>query len=335
MGSTAARPQGGCGPLHTLLAGCAILPNFLPVPALPGPRSTPVPAGVGRVQALERDGFGMTRSLPLSGQPESHRGCRVFPKLFRRLREPSPGHCAARAHVGSLRGHWGCGGSSLSGNTRSTKSPGRAGVLGSSCPADSQQLVWCEQRFSDHLLAVGGAGSTAPWHSRGTSSYSCPGAADSHWVWAAALELRGCLRSLKTNCCIPGRAHTAGSALPLLPPAFPPCTQALEEPVRALRAELPPCPPARCLRGEGRKGTVGREVLSSLLWCGLVLPSPCQSRLVPWGWGCAGPFPNSAATGTLVGKLDSSVSPPSDLCSNHGCAAAQLCRCNQDQDGVI
>lgn len=42
--------------------------------------------------------------------------------------------------------------------------PGQAGVPGGSCPADSQQLVWCEQRFSDHLLAVGGAGSTPPGH---------------------------------------------------------------------------------------------------------------------------------------------------------------------------
>lgn len=39
-----------------------------------------------------------------------------------------------------------------------------AGVVGSSCPADSQQLVWCEQQFSDHLLAVSGAGSTPLWH---------------------------------------------------------------------------------------------------------------------------------------------------------------------------
>lgn len=77
------------------------------LPAHAGPRSTAVPAGVGRIQPLERDGFGMTRSLPLSQQPESHRGCRVFPKLFRRLREPSPGHCAARAHVGSLQERFG------------------------------------------------------------------------------------------------------------------------------------------------------------------------------------------------------------------------------------
>lgn len=45
------------------------------------------------------------------------------------------------------------------------------GVLGSSCPADSQQLVWCEQRFSDHLLAVGGAGSTP---ARGLPGGGCP-----------------------------------------------------------------------------------------------------------------------------------------------------------------
>lgn len=64
---------------------------------------------------------------------------------------------------------------------------------------------------------------------------------------------------------------------PPLPRPFPPCTQALEEPVWALRAELPPSP--ACLRGEGRKGTVEREVPSSLLWWGLVLPSPCQSGL--------------------------------------------------------
>lgn len=92
----AAWPQGGCGSLHHGGAGSAILPNFLPMPALPGPHNTPVPAGVDRIQPLERDGFGMTRSLPLSRQPESHRGCRVFPKLFRHLRELSPGHCAAR-----------------------------------------------------------------------------------------------------------------------------------------------------------------------------------------------------------------------------------------------
>lgn len=76
---------------------------------------------------MERDGFGMTRSLPLSGQPESHRGCRVFPKLFRRLREPSqvtalPGHTWAAC--GDVLGMWRIQpGPTLSGDTRSTKSP--------------------------------------------------------------------------------------------------------------------------------------------------------------------------------------------------------------------
>lgn len=90
-------------------AGCVILPNVLPMPALPGPCSTPVPAGVGLIQPLERDGFGMTRSLPLSGQPESHRGCRVFPKLFRHLRT-SPQATALPSPRGQPTGTlWGCG----------------------------------------------------------------------------------------------------------------------------------------------------------------------------------------------------------------------------------
>lgn len=46
-------------------------------------------------------------------------------------------------------------------------------------------------------------------------------------------------------------------------------------------------------------------------------------------------LPSSAATGTLIGKLASSVSPLSDLCLKDCCAAAHLCRCNQDHDGVI
>nr|XP_013804077.1 PREDICTED: DALR anticodon-binding domain-containing protein 3 [Apteryx mantelli mantelli] len=58
----------------------------------------------GGIQSPERDGFGMTRSLPLSGQPESHRECRVCPKLFRRLHEPRVGH-AAPAFAGLLPSH--------------------------------------------------------------------------------------------------------------------------------------------------------------------------------------------------------------------------------------
>lgn len=122
------------------------------------------------------------------------------------------------------------------------------------------------------------------------------------------------------------------------PPPFPPRTQALEEPVWALRAELLPFPtPPTCLTG--RAGRAQQKGRSLTLCCGgvwrFLLPVSqawCHGAgavLGPW------PVPSSAATGTLVRELASSVSSLSDLCFNHCCGAAQLCRCNQDHDGVL
>lgn len=103
------------------------------------------------------------------------------------------------------------------------------GVLGGSCPADSQQLVWCEQRFSDHLLAVGGAGSTP---ARGLPGGAVPTAG-----LCPPLQVSD-LQDPRRSCRVPEGTQTkgcaAGIALAL------PCTLAPEEPVRALRAERPP-----------------------------------------------------------------------------------------------
>ncbi|XP_032927593.1 uncharacterized protein LOC117002519 [Catharus ustulatus] len=136
---------------------------------------------------------------------------------------PRPLRC--QAHVGGLQGRSGdVDESSLDPPCVVTQGPasppGWAGVLGSSCPADSQQLVWCEQRFSDHLLAVGGAGSTPPWHAWGTCSHSCPGAADSHWLWAAELPeepQNELLHSWKSTC-------SRICPCPASPPAPPRCS---------------------------------------------------------------------------------------------------------------
>lgn len=123
-------------------------------------------------------------------------------------------------------------------------------------------------------------------------------------------------------------------------PSFPTCTQALEEPVWALQAELffPPGP-----HSEGRKGTVEREVPSSsgcVLWWGLVLPGFLLPVNQAWCHGAGGvlgpcPVPSSAVPSMLLRELANSVSPLSDLCWNHCCGAAQLCRCNQDHVGMI
>lgn len=136
---------------------------------------------------------------------------------------------------------------------------GRAGVPGGSCPADSQQLVWCEQRFSDHLLAVGGAGSTPPRHGPtggGGRTRPCP----------------------ITSCCrVPSRAHAATAGIcPRHGVSPPPCTQALEEPVWALR------PPPASWGGQEGKGR--REVSApQRVRCFLDTRSPAVAR----GWGCA------------------------------------------------
>lgn len=72
-------------------------------------------------------------------------------------------------------------------------------------------------------------------------------------------------------------------------------------------------------------GGVWRFLLPvSQAWC-----HGAGAVLGPW------PVPSSAATGTLVRELASSVSCLSDLCFNHCCGAAQLCRCNQDHYGVL
>lgn len=114
---------------------------------------------------------------------------------------------------------------------------------------------------------------------------------------------------------------------------FGPCGQSSPPPPRLL-----PRP-----HRESRKGTVEREVPSSsgcMLWSGLVLPGFLLPVNQAWCHGAGGvlgpcPVPSLAVPGMLVRKLASSVSPLSDLCWNHHCRAAQLCRCNQDHDGVI
>lgn len=213
--------------------------------------------------------------------------------------------------------------------------PGWAGVLGSSCPADSQQLVWCEQRFSDHLLAVGGAGSTPPWHAWGTCSHSCPGAADSHWLWAAELPeepQNELLHSWKSTC---SRICPCPASPPRPPSLFPhahkpwrnrfgPCGQSSFHPLPS---------------STGRAGRAQHRGRSLALCCGgfwrFLLPVSQA-----WCHGAGGllgpcPVPSSAAICTLVREQASSASSLSDLCSKHCCGAAQLCTCNQDHDGVI
>lgn len=152
----------------------------------------------------------------------------------------------------------------------------------------------------------------------------------------------GC--SPKTSCLVPGRAHAAGSALALLSPPFSPMHTSPGGtglgPAGRASPSLPPN--LRSLHGEGRKGTLEREVPCSwgcMLWWGWVLPGFLLLVSRAWCRGAGGvlgpcPVPSSAATGTLVGELASSMSLLSDLCSNRRCGAAQLCRCNQDHDGV-
>ncbi|XP_051644543.1 uncharacterized protein LOC127471560 [Manacus candei] len=329
-------------------AGCETLPSFLPAPALPGtPHSPPVPAGAGRICPPERVSFGMTRSLPLSGQPESHRGCRVCPKLFQHLQEPSPGCRAARAHVGCLRGHSGHGdGSSLdptvSSDTRSSTSPKPAGQGSQAAPAlqtvsswsgvssDSQitSWLWVVQGAPHHGMALHCWG-TQPPLSWGTCPHSCPGA---HWLWG-----------IRAACGAPERV-TAFLAEPMqqdlsspCSPPLPPCTQALEEPVWALWAEPPPPPPRPGLMGRaGRAGQGGRSpapgmraVLCCAVLCqGSALPGSLLPTSHAWcqkAWGALGPcpVPSSAAPTVQFGELGSTVSPAlPDLWLNDCCHGA-------------
>lgn len=70
----------------------------------------------------------------------------------------------------------------------------------------------------------------------GDCSHSCPGAANSHWLWAAELPeepQKELLHSWKSTC---------SRMCPCPASPRPPCTQALEKPVWALRAELLPTP---------------------------------------------------------------------------------------------
>lgn len=184
---------------------------------------------------------------------------------------PHGGHHAAGPPVGCPRGPWvfWAWGRTQSGPhpeqrhrvpacswpSRCIPWPVGQALTGGSCPADSQQLVWGEQQFSDHLLAVGGARSTPPQcHPSLPGGHSCPqyphrrgtcplpqGCGGSHW---------GChLQGPTSSHCV---SVMVGAALaPPMPvhklrrSRFGPCGQS-----------SPPCATSRV----GRAGRGGREV---------------------------------------------------------------------------
>lgn len=156
----------------------------------------------------------------------------------------------------------------------------------------------CNTNRSDHLLAVGGAGSTPPWHAWGTVLTPALGL-----QILTGCGLQSCLRSPKTSCCIPGRAHAAGCALALLPPAphaqtspggtgLGPAGRAPSHPLpsstgRAGRAQQRGRSPALCCAGFGHL-----LLPVSQPWChgagGLLGPCPVPSSApVSGSWPAA------------------------------------------------
>lgn len=276
--------------LHELPAAAS------PCQALPVPPQHPPGAGWGERCLGSTCPLGERRLwndtiTPAERAARGHRGCRVCPKLFRRLREPPraaapPGLTrAACGDPGALGWGWIQPGPLQAATRRLSLLPAHPGVSpprqGSRmAPALRTVSSWSgvssDSQITSWLWVVQGAPhrSTAP-HCWGGGHTHPPELGDT-----SPLLPQGCGFTLAT-------APKPAAVLPAeprkqpccqdLPSPRPPCTRALEEPVWALRAERPPRP-----RGEGRKGArspAPRDTCSSLPrgWFGASwVPAPHQ-----------------------------------------------------------